>query len=84
MHAWGWLGWAVGGFAVVLVFHHIGVRSLGVYVFIGAFIWLCFMQSGVHPTVAGVLLGLLTPAHAWIGRQTFGEALEAAWQGAES
>jgi len=80
--AWGWLGWAAGGFGVVYVFHRIGVRSVGVYVFIGVFIWLSFLQSGVHPTVAGVILGLLTPAHAWIGRQTFAQVLGAAWQGA--
>jgi NhaA family Na+:H+ antiporter len=78
--AWGWLGWAAGAFGIVYVFHHIGVRAISVYVLIGAFIWLAFLQSGVHPTVAGVLLGLLTPAHAWIGQKTSADALKAAWQ----
>ena len=78
--AWGWLGWAAGAFGLVCVFHHIGVRSIGVYVLIGAFIWLAFLQSGVHPTVAGVLLGLLTPAHPWIGHKTLAHVLMAAWQ----
>jgi NhaA family Na+:H+ antiporter len=87
--AWGWLGWAAAAFGLVYVFNHIGVRSISVYVLIGAFIWLAFLQSGVHPTVAGVLLGLLTPAHAWVGQKTLAEVLLAAWQrasreGAES
>ena len=82
--AWGWLGWAAGAFVVVYVLHRIGVRSVGVYAIVGAFIWLAFMQSGVHPTVAGVLLGLLTPARAWIGRQTLAHVLRAAWQRASS
>jgi NhaA family Na+:H+ antiporter len=78
--AWGWLGLAAGAFGIVYVFHLVGVRSVGVYALIGAFIWLAFLRSGVHPTVAGVLLGLLTPAHAWIGQKTFTDALKAAWQ----
>jgi Na+:H+ antiporter, NhaA family len=78
--AWGWPGLAAGAFGIVYVFHHIGVRSIGVYVLVGAFIWLAFLQSGVHPTVAGVLLGLLTPAHAWIGQKTFADVLKAAWR----
>jgi NhaA family Na+:H+ antiporter len=78
--AWGWLGWAAGAFGLVYAFHRIGVRSISVYVLIGAFIWLAFLQSGVHPTVAGVLLGLLTPAHAWVGQKTLADVLLAAWQ----
>jgi NhaA family Na+:H+ antiporter len=78
--AWGWLGLAAGAFGVIYVFNHIGVRSVGVYVAVGVLIWLAFLQSGVHPTVSGVLLGLLTPAHAWIGRQTFADVLKAAWE----
>jgi len=78
--AWNWLGLAAGAFGIVYLFHRIGVRSIGVYVLLGTFIWLAFLQSGVHPTVAGVLLGLLTPAHAWIGQKTLAEVLMAAWQ----
>jgi len=78
--AWSWLGWAAGTFGLVYAFHRIGVRSVGVYVVLGAFIWLAFLRSGVHPTVAGVLLGLLTPAHAWIGQQSFADLLKTAWQ----
>jgi NhaA family Na+:H+ antiporter len=37
---------------------------MGVYVVIGGFAWLALLESGVHATLAGVALGLLTPAHA--------------------
>ena len=61
------LGLAAAGFCLIAIFNWIGVRRVGIYVLIGAGIWLAFLKSGVHPTVAGVMLGLLTPATAWVG-----------------
>jgi NhaA family Na+:H+ antiporter len=60
---------AVGaaGFGVVILFRWIGVRAVPAYVVVGAIIWVAFVKSGVHPTVAGVALGLLTPARPWMG-----------------
>jgi NhaA family Na+:H+ antiporter len=52
------------GFLLVLLAQRAGVRSIGVYTLLGLAIWFAVLKSGVHPTVAGVLLGLLTPAHA--------------------
>ena len=78
--AWSWLAGAAAAFAVVVMFHRIGVRAIGVYLLLGVFIWLAFLKAGVHPTVAGVLLGLLTPAHPWVGRTAFADVLKAAWE----
>jgi len=38
------------------------VQHVSVYVLIGSGVWLATYQSGVHATIAGVALGLLTPA----------------------
>jgi NhaA family Na+:H+ antiporter len=65
--AWIWLMFAGVAFGVIYLFQRIGVRAISVYVPVGAFIWFAFLQAGVHPTVAGVMLGLLTPARAWLG-----------------
>jgi Na+:H+ antiporter, NhaA family len=46
----------------------IGMRSIPVYVLIGIGIWFGFHESGVHATIAGVILGLLTPARPWISK----------------
>ena len=43
---------------------------------VGAATWLAMYKSGVHPTIAGVLLGLLTPYRAWLGRDTLRLALD--------
>jgi NhaA family Na+:H+ antiporter len=59
---------AAAGFAIVRILNEVGVRSVPVYLIAGVFIWLAVCKSGVNPTVVGVLLGLLTPSEAWVGR----------------
>jgi NhaA family Na+:H+ antiporter len=73
--AWLPLGLAAIGFALVYFCNYIGVRTVTVYVIIGAGIWLGFYYSGVHPTVAGVLLGLMTPGSAWLGQTALREVI---------
>lgn len=69
--AWAWLGVAAAGLVLVYLLNRVGVRQVGVYVLVGAVVWVAVYKSGVHPTVAGVLLGLLTPATAWVGDKAF-------------
>ncbi len=42
---------------------------------VGALVWFAFHESGVHATIAGVALGLLTPTSAYISEGLFGEIL---------
>jgi NhaA family Na+:H+ antiporter len=46
-----------------------------VYVLVGAGIWVAVVRSGVHPTVEGVLLGLMTPSAPWVRRDALGLVL---------
>lgn len=55
------LGLAFLGVFVTLFFKYAGVRKLWVYWLMGIFVWFNVLNSGVHATVAGVILGLLTP-----------------------
>src|SRR5262249_22443287 len=58
------LAMAATGFGLVYLCNRIGVRHIAVYVALAVGIWLAFHKAGVHPTVAGVILGLMTPATA--------------------
>jgi NhaA family Na+:H+ antiporter len=75
------IAWLMRGFAgilVVLFLGRIGVRNIGVYTVIGTFIWLAFHESGVHATIAGVILGLITPARSWVDRSLVTDVVERA------
>jgi NhaA family Na+:H+ antiporter len=58
----GWLAAAAAGLAAVALIRRRGVRYMPVYAVLGAAVWFATYRSGVHATVAGVALGLLTPA----------------------
>lgn len=77
---WGWIAAAAAGFCVTYGMNRAGVRSVSVYVIVGAFIWLAVYKSGVHSTMAGVLLGLLTPSSAWVGDKTFLAVVDELWE----
>ena len=61
------LGLAAAGLGLCVGLNRLGVRSVAAYVVVGAGVWLATLKSGVHPTIAGVLLGLLTPTRAFVG-----------------
>ncbi|MER3483514.1 MAG: Na+/H+ antiporter NhaA [Meiothermus sp.] len=48
-------------FVAALVMGLRGVRQLGLYLLVGAFMWYFTLQSGISPTVAAVLLAMAVP-----------------------
>lgn len=69
------LGLGAAGIGLVALLARMGVRSFGVYTVVGIAIWLCFHESGVHATIAGVILGLQTPAQSYLDRTALGRFL---------
>jgi NhaA family Na+:H+ antiporter len=56
-----WASAAVGGLAVYGFLWRAGLRFPPVYVVLGLGVWFATLESGIHATIAGVALGLLTP-----------------------
>jgi Na+:H+ antiporter, NhaA family len=64
------LGWAGAGLGVTLICRWMGVRAIAVYFLIGVGIWFAVLMAGIHATVAGVVLGLLTPSSPWLAKRS--------------
>ena len=69
-----WLAAALCGLAAASL-RRLGVARIAPYVLLGAAVWVAVHESGVHATIAGVALGLLTPTGLMGGRNVL-ELLE--------
>jgi Na+:H+ antiporter, NhaA family len=52
---------ALGIFAALLILNRLGERRLPFYLILGVVMWYCLLKSGIHATVAGVLLAFAIP-----------------------
>ncbi len=62
--------------AIVHLFSRLGVRNFAPYIVVGSAAWLALHESGVHATLAGVVLGLMTPAKSTMIPERFREYLQ--------
>lgn len=68
-----WLLVTVGGIVAFMVMRLAGVWYTPVYLVAGVFIWLAMFESGIHATLAGVIVGIMTPARPLIDNPRMGE-----------
>lgn len=57
------LGLAAIGICILVALNVSGVTRVAPYVLTGIFIWVCVLKSGVHATLAGVVVALAVPLH---------------------
>jgi NhaA family Na+:H+ antiporter len=49
------------GLVVAIIMNIRNVTNIALYLLVGVFVWVCVLKSGIHPTLAGVALGLIIP-----------------------
>lgn len=66
-----WEGLVLGGMGIAAmgIMRWVGIRSILIYFLTGCLVWLAVDASGIHSTVTGVVLGLMTPARRWVSDQ---------------
>ena len=67
-----WLGAAAVVLVVLIIMNRAGVYSIAAYLAVGVVLWFCVFQSGVHCTIAGVLLAFTIPTGSRVNLKTFG------------
>jgi Na+:H+ antiporter, NhaA family len=57
----GWIAGALLTVAFIAALKKFQINQVFVYVPLGALLWYCMYRGGIHPTLAGVVLGMMTP-----------------------
>jgi NhaA family Na+:H+ antiporter len=70
------LGVALAALAGLALINRLGVTRLSVYLVIGVVMWVAMLKSGVHATLAGVMLGMTIPMRGGPEQEGPLEALE--------
>lgn len=65
----GWLAAAAAGLVATIAVRSLGLYSTWVYVVIGAAVWFCLHEAGIHPTIGGVAIGLIAPSTPRLQRE---------------
>jgi NhaA family Na+:H+ antiporter len=74
--SWPALALSMLGIAAIAGFASLGIRSLPVFFLLGGSVWFCFDASGVHATIAGVILGMMTPTRVWVSDERLRATIE--------
>jgi len=69
--SWNYLGIGAFIYVLLIIFNQLRIRNTFIYYIVGAILWLAFLKSGIHATLAGVLLAITIPTRTRIKRDVF-------------
>jgi NhaA family Na+:H+ antiporter len=69
------LGIGLGLLVVLIIGNKLGIRNSAFYLIIGFAVWVAFLLSGVHATIAGVLVAFTIPARTLIDEKSYAKKL---------
>ncbi|UOD35138.1 Na+/H+ antiporter NhaA [Deferribacteraceae bacterium V6Fe1] len=70
-----YLIWAAITLILLLIINRLRIKVIMVYLFLGMFLWYFFLKSGIHSTIAGVLLAFFIPSQPKIPLATFKKSM---------
>ena len=75
-----WLACAAGVMVVLVIMNRLHIYAIPPYLLVGVVLWYCVFMSGVHSTIAGVLLAFTIPSGSRVNLRSFiswsGEAVQ--------
>ncbi len=69
--SWLFLGIAAILYALLLVMNYAKIYNQGIFIFVGIMIWYLFFISGIHPSIAGVIVAFTIPANKKIDTRKY-------------
>ena len=66
-----WLGMAAGVMVVLFIMNRMHIYAITPYMLVGVVLWYCVFMSGVHSTIAGVLLAFVIPSGSRVNLRSF-------------
>ncbi|MHA7111065.1 Na+/H+ antiporter NhaA [Sunxiuqinia elliptica] len=80
---WALLAYAMGLVGILFALSYWRLYSKYLYLIVGIVVWVLFLKSGIHPTIAGVLLALTIPIRQRIGVQAYTRKVSSIIEGFE-
>ncbi|QQS51465.1 MAG: Na+/H+ antiporter NhaA [Bacteroidota bacterium] len=73
---WNYLLIGIALFALLVVFNRLKIKSIHPYMAVGWVIWYMFLKSGIHPTIAGVMIAFTIPVKRTIRLKDFSDNMQ--------
>ena len=68
---WGFIGLGMAFWVILILCNRLGVRHPLIYGLFGTLLWVSFLKSGVHATIAGVMAAMTIPVRTRINADEF-------------